>query len=942
MTPTTPSHHRSPATSRSRALHRIASLLVLLLLIASPLTPAGAAPRSQASTPAERAAQLLERLSPEEKVGQLFLVTFDGRTVEEGSEIYELIVNHHVGGVVLRADNDNFIGPEGTLAAAQTLVSDLQRTEWAGTLSQQIDPSNGLSFRPAFIPLFVAISQEGAGYPYDQILNGLTPLPNQLSIGATWRPGLARQVGTVVGRELSLLGLNMLLGPSLDVLGTTAFEGPKELGTRTFGGDPYWVGEMGQAYITGVHEGSEGVMAVVGKHFPGLGDSDRLPTEEVATVRKSLEQLKQIELAPFFAVTGDATTPEATVDALLTSHIRYKGFQGNLRATTSPISFDPQAFELVMSLPQLASWREDGGLIVSDELGSRAVRRFFESSGQEFDGRTVARNAFLAGNDLLYLGDFVGTDDPTRQNTILKTLEFFAQKYREDPAFQQRVDQSVLRILTLKFRQYEDFTLSATLPAPESLESLTPRDEIIFNVASRAATLISPAPAELDNVIPSPPELNNRIVFFTDNQIVQQCSQCPEQSVIPVDALENAVVDLYGPEAGGQILPYNLVSFSYAALTDVLNAGIGDSLIERTARSAQWIVFVMTDEDPDRPSSLALRRFLEERSDLYRQKHLIVFSFDAPLYLDATDIIKLTAYYGIYGEEPQFVDVAARLLFKELRPIPGAPPISVPGVGYFLIEETSPDPTETIQLFLDVPEAEGTGGTPDAPEPVLVGDLVPVQTGVILDHNGNPVPDGTPVRFTMTIGGVDFPEQVEFTVNGTASTTLIPGASGTMTIMARSGEPPATSNPLQLDVRSENEGTLEPGATPTATESPPPTVTPTTEVVLTEEPPDEPGPHMQTDVADWGLAILLTGALSWTAYRMGISLGQVRWGTRWGLCVLIGGLVVYTYLSLQLPGTTWLLESWGRWGVVWSTLGGALVGLGSGWGWRSLRRRASG
>ena len=47
-------------------------------------------------------------------------------------------------------------------------------------------------------------------------------------------------------------------------------------------------------------------MMVIAKHFPGRGDSDRSPEEEVATVRKSLEQLKQVELPPFFAVTNSS------------------------------------------------------------------------------------------------------------------------------------------------------------------------------------------------------------------------------------------------------------------------------------------------------------------------------------------------------------------------------------------------------------------------------------------------------------------------------------------------------------------------------------------------------------------------------------------------------------------------------------------------------------
>ena len=39
-----------------------------------------------------------------------------------------------------------------------------------------------------------------------------------MAIGATWKTELAQQVGSVLGSELSALGFNLLLGPSLDVV----------------------------------------------------------------------------------------------------------------------------------------------------------------------------------------------------------------------------------------------------------------------------------------------------------------------------------------------------------------------------------------------------------------------------------------------------------------------------------------------------------------------------------------------------------------------------------------------------------------------------------------------------------------------------------------------------------------------------------------------------
>ena len=88
--------------------------------------------------------------------------------------------------------------------------------------------------------------------------------------------------------------------------------------------------------------------------------------------------------------------------------------------------------------------------MVSDDLGSQTVRRFYDPGGQSFMARLVARDAFLAGNDLLFMGNIVSSDAPDNYTTVVRAIEFFDQKYSEDPAFAQRVDDAVLRILTCK------------------------------------------------------------------------------------------------------------------------------------------------------------------------------------------------------------------------------------------------------------------------------------------------------------------------------------------------------------------------------------------------------------------------------------------------------------------------------------------------------------
>ena len=51
---------------------------------------------------------ILQRLSVEQLVGQLFLVTFQGNDTGPDGDIARLIQDRHVGGVVLMSGNGNF------------------------------------------------------------------------------------------------------------------------------------------------------------------------------------------------------------------------------------------------------------------------------------------------------------------------------------------------------------------------------------------------------------------------------------------------------------------------------------------------------------------------------------------------------------------------------------------------------------------------------------------------------------------------------------------------------------------------------------------------------------------------------------------------------------------------------------------------------------------
>lgn len=912
-----------------RALSLLSALSVLAL-IASILEPVTAARAGlQAQSPEVQA--ILSSMTPEERVGQLFLVTLLGTDTGEESQIHDLIANHHVGGVVLLAENNNFIEEPDTIPGAQQLIGALQTIEWESAEHSPQSTGN------AYVPLFVSISQEGDGVPHDQIFSGLTPLPDAMAIGATWRRELAQQVGSVLGSELAALGFNLLLGPSLDVVESPNSSARSDLGTRVFGGDPYWVGEMGRAYVSGLHRGSNGRMVVIAKHFPGRGGSDRLPDEEVATVRKSLEQLKQVELNPFFAVTTSAE-PSDVVDGLLVSHIRYQGFQGNIRATTRPVSFDATALAAILALPEFAAWHTNGGLIVSDDLGSEAVRDFYSQSGESFSPRSVARDAFQAGHDLLYLGDIAsGDSEDDTYSATLRVLEYFAQTYRNDPAFARLVDEAVGRVLAQKLRMYEAFEISNVLVPESALANVGTSQQVMFDVARNAVTLISPDPEELGTLLPAPPSQRDRIVFLTDTPNYQQCSGCLLHDALAADALQKAVIRLYGPNGSGQIFANRVTSFPLTELGPMLN-GESETNIEASLENANWIVISLTSVSDGQLT--LLRLFFSERPNLLHNKNVILFSFTAPYYLDPTDISKLTAYYALYSKQPAFVEVAARLLFQQTSVV-GASPVSIPAVGYDLVWETSPDEGQIIPLSLDrdTPPTFTSGGTftptTGTAEPTeiplyRIGDTIAVRAGPILDHNQHIVPDDTVVRFTMSTldeGGGIMQQIDATTVDGIARASFAIDKPGKVEIRAAS-EPAIVSGVLQFD--ASNEGAAVTVVMPTVSETPEMSTPTPTEVPEN----DLISPEGYPRLGIWLLVMLavLGGAVLafWAVSRI----VSPRWGLRWALCVFLGGLAAYNYLALDFPGAAeWVSSEAGAFGVLLLTFSGEVIGSIGAWIW---------
>ncbi len=946
---------------------------------------------------------MIAGMSVNQKVGQLFLISFPGNDVLSGSDIADLIINYRIGGVQLKAANNNIVNGPGVLTQVAEMTNRLQQlaAQWpmpeietTPTPTITVTPTPTAPARrattaptgnsiaaatPTFIPLFIALNQEGDGAPYSEITQGLTPLPSQLAIGATWRPQNAQIAGQILGSELSRLGVNVLFGPVLDVMDTPKPGTPGDAGVRVFGGDPYWVGKFGAAFARGVRAGSESRIAVVAKHFPGLGSSDRNVNDEIPTVQKSLEQLKQIELAPFFAVTQISAQPNATavssdtgaVDGLLVSHIRYRGFQGNIRASTRPVSLDPLAYQALMSLPEIAPWRTAGGVTFSDALGVRGVRRFYDPLDLSFNARRVAQEAFMAGNDVLVLGSFgLSNSWPEQLANIKDTIQFFRERYVSDQTFAARVDTALTRILALKLKLYQgDFSPEAAQVDVEGAAEISPFSEAVAAIAKESITLLSPSARDLPAVLGPSLRKDESIVFITDDREIRECSRCAPYPAIPRTALQDIALTLYGPRATGQVDPARVSSFTFGdlanfhdpvtetatadatpmpmptalstspAITDassITSTAMPPSLdIQEAIEKADLIVFAMLDLNTQAPSTALFRDFLAQRADALREKRVVALAFGAPYYLDATEISKLTAYFAAYSRAPAFLEAAIRVLFGEVPPA-GALPVSITALNYSLLLQTSPDPNQVIPLTAaDV--VTGSQATP-GPLQLKVGDSLQLRAGPIYDRNGHVVPDGTPVQFVLAypLERVEQQQPPVSTRDGVAEMTVVIERKGQLEIRAIA-EPAQSSYVIKVNI-GDDTSSIEtirptpmptPTAEPTSTPTPQPTSTPTAASATPETESSNGGASSRASAQGFVLtlfALLATGLAAILALAT-VTPIDVTWRWRLVLWSWSAGWIMYVLYTIGTPGIERIAAAFGWLGAAVVSVMASLIVL---------------
>jgi beta-N-acetylhexosaminidase len=236
-------------------------------------------------------------------------------------------------------------------------------------------------------PLLTSVDQEGGrvrrlrGAPFSD-------LPAMRAVGAAGDPALARELGSLLGRELRAVNVDLGYAPVLDV--DTNPDNPV-IGDRSFSRDPHQVAALGAAWIEGMQ--GQGV-AACGKHFPGHGDTSQGSHLDLPRLPHGMERLEQVELVPF------ARAAQVEVASIMTAHVVFEALDGAYPATMSRDSLDG-------ILRDRLGYQ---GVVISDDLEMKAIADHY---GLE---DAVVRGA-LAGVDL-----FLVCHDPDVQRRAIELL----------------------------------------------------------------------------------------------------------------------------------------------------------------------------------------------------------------------------------------------------------------------------------------------------------------------------------------------------------------------------------------------------------------------------------------------------------------------------------------------------------------------------------------
>ena len=344
------------------------------------------------SAPADPLELLLDSMTLEEMVGQLFIVRPEDLEFDAEQDVTVLtdsmrdtLAAYPVGGVILFYQN--ILDPDQLTAFNASLLSACR------------------------IPPFLGVDEEGGRVARvgNHEAFQVPRYASAASVGSTGDPSAAWEMGHTIGSYLREYGFNLDFAPVADV--NTNPDNPV-IGDRSFSSDAQAVASMARAAASGLHDA--GIIPVF-KHFPGHGDTAEDSHRGIAVTNKAEAELEACEWIPF-AQAGRR-------DCVMVGHVAVPALTGDLTpATLSPL--------LVRGI--LRDRLGFDGLIVTDSLSMGAVT-------DQYTSAEAALRALDAGCDLLLMPD----DFREAFDAVLGAV-------RSGDIPREQLDRTVLRILRFK------------------------------------------------------------------------------------------------------------------------------------------------------------------------------------------------------------------------------------------------------------------------------------------------------------------------------------------------------------------------------------------------------------------------------------------------------------------------------------------------------------
>lgn len=344
----------------------------------------------------DKVQQIVDSMSLEEKVAQLFLV--------QPEAIVDIDTATAAGDATKQAINKTPVG--GFVYFSDNLQSEQQVQDMLRNVQKYSEDRIGL-------PAFLSVDEEG-GTVARVASTGrfdVTDVGDMAKIGASGDVQQARQAGETIGSYLSELGFNLDFAPDADVLTNPDNTVVKK---RSFGSDPRVVSDMSLAVAQGL---AQHQVYSVYKHFPGHGATAGDTHQGYAYTDKTLDELKQSELIPFEnAIQNNAAF-------IMAAHISAPRVTGD---------DTPASLSKTMITDILRGQMGYDGIVVTDAMNMGAVT-------EQYTSAQAAVKALQAGADLVLMPEdfqeaYQGVLDAVKDGTLTE----------------QRINESVTRIVKVK------------------------------------------------------------------------------------------------------------------------------------------------------------------------------------------------------------------------------------------------------------------------------------------------------------------------------------------------------------------------------------------------------------------------------------------------------------------------------------------------------------